>query len=60
MPTNPTSALGMSRVMPSSMPRPGPQDGHHQRAWAGEVHAVREATGVWISRGSTRTSRVAS
>jgi putative tRNA adenosine deaminase-associated protein len=60
MPRKPTSAVGNSRTMPSSMPRPARRIGttsgfgaDSRTPWAG-------ATGVRTSVGSTRTSRVAS
>lgn len=60
MPRKPTSAVGSSRTMPSSMPRPARRIGTTSgRGWESLTPVVRE-TGVWMSTCSVRTSRVAS
>ena len=57
MPRKPTSALGRSRVMPSSMPRPALRIGTMRGFGRARRMPTVGATGVSISLGSTRTSR---
>ena len=60
MPRKPTSAVGTSLVMPSSMPSPARRIG--TTSGVGLVNAVPMVvlTGVSMVTGSVRTSRVAS
>ena len=61
MPTKPTSAIGSSRVMPSSMPMPARRIGTISGLGAASLTPWAGATGVWtVDLGATRTSRVAS
>ena len=60
MPRNPTSAVGSSRIIPSSIPSPARRIGTTSGFGAASLTPVVGATGVTISYGATRTSRVAS
>ena len=60
MPRNPTSALGMSFTMPSSIPRPARRIGTMSGRGLLIARPVVGATGVSICTDSTRTCRVAS
>ena len=60
MPRKPTSAVGSSRVIPSSIPRPARRTGTTSGTGVPRWHAGGVATGVVTSTGTTRTSRVAS
>ena len=60
MPRKPTSAVGSSRVMPSSMPRPALRIGTTMGRGSARRRQRASATGVVISTSSVRTSRVAS
>ena len=60
MPTKPTSAVGISRVMPSSIPSPARRMGTTiGRGWA-SFTPTQSVIGVRTVCGVTRTSRVAS
>ena len=60
MPTKPTSAIGSSRVMPSSMPMPARSIGTMSGLGGASLPPWAGATGVCTVTGSTLTSRVAS
>ena len=60
IPRNPTSAVGSSRIIPSSIPSPARRIGTTSGLGAASLTPVVGATGVTMSTGSTRTSRVAS
>ncbi len=60
MPRKPTSALGMRRIRPSSMPRPARRMGTTSGFGSLRVRPSAGATGVCTVMVSTRTSRVAS
>ncbi len=60
IPRNPTSAVGSSRIMPSSIPSPARRIGTTSGLGEASRMPVVGATGVVISTASVRTSRVAS
>ena len=60
MPTKPTLAIGISRVIPSSMPIPARSTGTISGLGSSSMAPVATATGVVTSTGVTRTSLVAS
>ena len=60
MPRNPTSAVGRSFTIPSSIPRPARRIGTTIGRGSLIFTPWVVVTGVWISMGSTRTLRVAS
>jgi hypothetical protein len=60
MPRKPTSAVGSSLTMPSSMPRPARRIGTTSGRGSSMRTPMVVVTGVWISIGATRTLRVAS
>ena len=60
MPRNPTSAVGISRVIPSSMPSPARSTGTTSGRGREMPTPRASATGVRTVTGSTRMLRVAS
>ena len=60
MPTKPTSAVGIRRIIPSSMPSPARRMGTTSGRGRVSSTPVVVVIGVFTSTGSTRTSRVAS
>jgi hypothetical protein len=59
-PTNPTSAVGSSLVMPSSMPIPARRTGTTSGTGRASLTPLASATGVCTVSGCTRMPRVAS
>ena len=60
IPRKPTSAVGSMRIMPSSMPSPARRIGTTSGFGVARWMPVVAATGVSMSKGAMRTSRVAS
>ena len=60
MPRKPTSAVGISRVMPSSMPRPARRIGTTSGRGGDSLTPADSISGVSTMHAVTRTSRVAS